>query len=151
MGKRANLMYLECNFDPNFNGVALFQNHPSYKLYKEELFSKAGLAFILIDHKVIFFDGERIAEEKLNKNHILYVFAHEIGHHVLGHNSRRNYRLEMEADWAAVNICVHTKRKSAAMLAIYEFYNRYGFSYQELSVSNKKRQQLSAYLESLNI
>lgn len=151
MGKRKNLLYLECNFDPSFNGVALFKDHPNYTLFKENLFAKAGLAFILKDQKVIFFDGERITEENLTNNHITYVFAHEVGHHVLEHKAKRNYRLEMEADWAAVNICVHMKKRSAAMLAKYEFYNRYGFVYQDLVVSEKKRQQLSAYLVTLDI
>lgn len=131
--------------------IVLFEGHPNYQLYKEQLFSKAGLACILGNGKIIFFDGERIVAEKLSKNHITYIFAHEIGHFILGHKMTRNYRLEMEADWAAVNICVHVKKKSAAMLAKYEFYNRYGFAYQELLVSETKRQQLTTYLSTLDI
>lgn len=151
MLKKEKILYLECVFDRSFNGVALFKQHVDYAIFKENLFSKAGLAFILKDQKVIFFDGERMAEENLTMNHILYVFAHEIGHHILGHIMKRNYRLEMEADWAAINICAHTMKKSATMIAKYEFYNRYGFSYQELLVSEKKRSLLSAYLETLDI
>ena len=149
MVKRKNI--LTCSFDPRFKGVALFEGYPHYQLFKEQLFAKAGLAFLLKDERVVFFDGERILTENLTTNHIIYVFAHEIGHYILGHNMKRNYRLEMEADWAAVNICVHIKKKSAAMLATYEFYNRYGFTYKELAISEKKKLQLTAYLETLDI
>ena len=151
MLKKEKILYLDCVFDRSFNGVALFKQHADYDIFKEALFSKAGLAFILKDQKMIFFDGERIVAENLTINHILYVFAHEIGHHILGHIMKRNYRLEMEADWVAINICSHTLKKSAAMIAKYEFYNRYGFSYQELLVSEKKKALLTGYLQTLDI
>ena len=113
------------------------------------MFTQYGIAIKFDKHKHVIFDGEEILRLNLNLNHLHYIFAHEIGHHILKHRAKRNYRHEMEADWAAVLICLRSGNKSSVMLAKYEFYNRYGFTYLELVVSEKKRQIINQYLESI--
>lgn len=152
MGKTEKMIYLECKIDPSFNGIIIFEDHPSYSLFKSELFSKSGLAFILSGQRVVIFDGERILTENLSAGHLAYIFAHEIGHYILEHaNKRRSIRIEMEADWAAIQICSHLRRKSATMLAKYEFFNRYGLGYLEATISEKKKMLVQRYLKTLNI
>jgi hypothetical protein len=148
LNSNKNIEYLNCPFDNQFTGAIIFQEHPNYKIY-QQLFLKYGLAIKLDDQKQVIFDGQEILNQNLNLNHIHYIFGHEIGHHILNHHARRNRRHEMEADWAAVLICLRSGNKSAAMLAKYEFYNRYGFTYLELAVSQKKKDIIQEYLETI--
>lgn len=148
--KNKNIVYLNCQFDDNFSGVMIFEKNKNYHLY-QTLFSQYGLAIKLDDRRHVIFDGEEILRLNLSLNHINYIFGHEIGHHILKHRAKRNYRHEMEADWAAVLICLRSGNKSSSMLAKYEFYNRYGFTYLELAVSQKKRDSINEYLETISI
>jgi len=79
----------------------------------EKLFEEFGIAYALLENKIIFIDGKRFEEQRLTQHHQLAIEAHEIGHFISDHKGLINKSLEemeKEADWAAYRILTDMKR-----------------------------------------
>jgi len=92
------------------------------------LFEIFGIAYANLSSKLIVIDGKKVKEEKLTKNHLLAIEAHEIGHSISGHGDEINKEtevMEREADWAAYYILTKIGKTKAADLIAERYESLY--------------------------
>lgn len=113
--------------------------------YPAELFAQYGIAFAIINYKIIIVDAEQT--EGLTQDHILAVEAHEICHGRLNHGNRQPDPIlqEKEADWLANRLLRSMNLVTPADL----ISNRYREYYQtDISSLNE---HMSLVLEDLGL
>ena len=92
-------------------------------------FSKCGNAFLDIDQRKIYIDGEEADRENWTKDHFLFVEAHEIAHLRLDHESGNAD--EAYTDYHAIH---HLNKKGfdgAAKIGITQFEYRNGITFED--------------------
>lgn len=119
-----NKEYYESTIDPTWKVYFFSKTDESYP---SELFAKFGIAFAIINYKVILIDNEQTAT--LTADHILAIEAHEICHDRLNHGSRYTTEpiQEQEADWLAHRLLLSMNLITPANL----ISDRYKEHYQE--------------------
>ncbi len=95
----------------------------------KHLFSLHGEAFLDIDSRKIYVDGEEAEREGWTRDHYLFVQAHEIAHLKMKHTPEN--RDEPMADWYAVLLLKKKGYDDAAKLGIKQFEYRNGISFKE--------------------
>jgi hypothetical protein len=100
-------------------------------------FSTHGNAFLDVDSRTIFIDGDEADNENWTKDHYLFVQAHEIAHIRLKHDG--NNHDEARTDYYAI-LFLHKKgHKAAASIGITQFKYRNGITFEEfLENENEK-------------
>lgn len=95
--------------------------------YPASLFAQYGIAFAIINYKVILIDEDQVKE--LTNDHIIAIEAHEICHGRLNHGNRQADQTlqEKEADWLAHRILTSMNLVTPANLIA----DRYMLYYQE--------------------
>jgi len=92
-------------------------------------FSTHGDAFLDVDERTIFIDGETADRENWTRDHFLFVQAHEIAHLRLKHD--RNTADEAYTDYCAVAFLYKKGYKDAAAIGISQFEYRNGITFEE--------------------
>ena len=92
-------------------------------------FSKHGEAFLDLDSRTIFIDGEEADSENWTKDHYLFVQAHEITHLRLRHD--RNNADETYTDYCAIYLLADKGYKEAAKIGVSQFKYRNGITFKE--------------------
>mgnify|MGYP001170757086 CR=1 FL=1 len=118
--------------DASIKMIITKKGDPIYKKIKH-IFSKHGEAFIDIDSRIIYIDGEEAEREGWSNDHFLFVQAHEIAHLRMGHTPEN--RDETMADWWAVCYLWDKGYKDSAKLGIKQFEYRNGVKFNEYNAS----------------
>jgi hypothetical protein len=117
-----NNEYRESIIDPTWKVYFFSKTDDSYPA---ELFAKYGIAFAIINYKVILIDSEQTAN--LTNDHILAIEAHEISHGRLNHGSRYTDEpiQEQEADWLAHRLLLSMNLDTSANLISIRYKEHY--------------------------
>ncbi len=100
----------------------------------QEIIPKGDIAFTELSRNIIMIDGEQA--KKLNNNHIKFIEAHEICHHLLKHSSNHGEKEEeKEADLGAYVLLNNDK---AAKLIPKYFKMRHGIEFKQYKADNLK-------------
>ncbi len=92
-------------------------------------FSKHGEAFLDLDTRKIYIDGEEADDENWTSDHYLFVQAHEIAHLRLRHTPDNVD--ETYTDYYAVCLLADKGYKKAAKIGISQFKYRNGITFKE--------------------
>jgi len=92
-------------------------------------FTKNGNAYLDIEERKIYIDGEEADKENWTRDHFLFVEAHEIAHIRLKH-SPGNVD-EANTDYYAICYLVEKGYEDAAAIGITQFKFRNGISFEE--------------------
>ncbi len=95
----------------------------------KHLFSLHGEAFLDLDSRKIYVDGEEAEREGWTEDHYLFVQAHEIAHLKMKHTPEN--RDEPMADWYAIHYLLKKGHKDAAKLGAKQFKYRNGITFKE--------------------
>ena len=85
-----------------------------------------GHAFLWNEYIAV--DGEVANEDWFTNDHLKIIQAHELGHHIAGHNLiEYSPGFEREADWIGFNILKKDIQKNNSALELYrdEYFARY--------------------------
>lgn len=109
--------------DSAFDVSVVYSESEHYDAIKE-IIPKGDVAFTDLRTKIIIVDGEQLAQ--LTNDHLLFVEAHEIAHHLLNHiDQYDNPEQEKEADMGAYIMLTQRGHKKAAELVKYYFKHRH--------------------------
>ena len=92
-------------------------------------FSKCGDAFLDVDERKIYIDGEVVDKEKWTRDHLLFTQAHELMHIRLGHDADNHD--EAYTDYCAVHYLYKKGHKEAAKIGISQFEYRNGIKFED--------------------
>lgn len=93
------------SIDPKYNVYIVYDRNSEYDIIKRYLAHlNDSIGALQVGTNNIFIDGERIEQERLNRNHLLAIEAHEIAHSKLGHSSGVDKESEDAADIMAIGI-----------------------------------------------
>ena len=86
------------------------------------IFEQFGFGFMVPTDFVVLIDGE----QKLSKDVLKWIEAHEVAHIILGHKPEKNSKDEIEADTLAYKLLVGNGYHKAAQLVKDKFLERHG-------------------------
>lgn len=112
------------------------------------LFEIFGIAYANLNSKLIVIDGKKVKEEKLTKNHLLAIEAHEIGHSISGHKDEINKEkevMEREADWAAYYILTKMNKGKAAELIADRYESLYEQKIEDYEINPSVRLKIENF------
>ena len=125
----------------------------NYEMH-EKLFNEFGIAYAVLDNKMIIVDGKKFEEEKLTQNHLLAIEAHEIGHFLSDHKGLINKSLEemeKEADWAAYHILTDMEKNKAAALIATRFKDAYEQEVTEYEIKPSVRLKIEKFINETKV
>ena len=128
--------------NPEFTVFILYKEHEGYKTIKESLEKmNNSIAALWVGTKNIFIDGEALADDNIDHDHLTAIEAHEIAHSMLGHGAGIDETSEKEADLFAIALLSMSGFDRAAehlKLRLKELYNiDYAAFEEEFDKENK--------------
>ena len=113
--------------DPAYQVFVVFEGDETYPEIKAALKSmNNSIGALWVGTKNIFVDGERCIAEKITREQLIAIEAHEIAHSMLEHESGVDEQSEKEADLLAIALLeTFGHRKSASLIKdrLKELYN----------------------------
>ena len=116
-----DLVFWKSQIDFDYIIIVIFKEHYNYDEIKKLMGDNIAVTH---QEKRIFIDGEKLGD--LNKDKIIFIEAHEIAHHYLGHQLKPIPEQEKEADYLAYLLLNKLNNKKASDLVINYFYSRHG-------------------------
>lgn len=114
-------------FDPTVKVITIHPSDPDYKSTYKPIFQKIGFGCYIPQLESILIDAGSPVYGDVDME--LWIEAHEIGHHRLGHKGATRLETEeIEADLYAYNLL---KGTTAADLIIEKFPERHGIPFSE--------------------
>jgi hypothetical protein len=99
MEQNQSIISYPSTLNTEFTVIVLYKENEQYKDIKDSLEKmNNSIGALWIGSKKIFIDGEAIAEQNLDKDHLLAIEAHEIAHSMLNHEAGVDENSEKEAD-----------------------------------------------------
>ena len=89
------------------------------------IFEQFGFGFMVPTDFVVLIDGE----QKLSKDVLKWIEAHEVAHFKLGHSEEKNENDEREADTLAYKLLIGNGYHKAAQLLKDKFIERHGIHF----------------------
>jgi hypothetical protein len=89
------------------------------------IFEQFGFGFMVPTDYVVLIDGE----QKLSKDVLKWIEAHEVAHFKLGHSEEKNENDEREADTLAYKLLIGNGYHKAAQLLKDKFIERHGIHF----------------------
>jgi hypothetical protein len=111
-------------FDSSINVVYLYNDDFQYEIYKP-LFDEMGHGAAIIEKRLIIMDGESIRKERMSRDEIEFIEAHEYSHIKLGESAT-----EADCDWLAIANLWKKGRKSAAKVGVDSFVDRHNMEFE---------------------
>lgn len=118
--------------DPTYQVFVVFAEHETYNEVSNALKSmNNSIAALWVGTKNIFVDGERCIAEKLTKEQMIAIEAHEIAHSMLDHKAGIDEQAEKEADLLAIALLETFGHKKSAVLIKERLKELYNIDYSE--------------------
>lgn len=108
--------------------------YPSSDMYDQvlKIIPGDGLAITNVNKKIILIDGGKIEDQKLTKDHLNFIEAHEVVHHYLEHVGKFGIaEQEKEADYGAYLVLLKKGMKKSAKLVVDFFNTRHGETFED--------------------
>ena len=117
--------------DKNFSVYILYPEDGELYMKMKKVIPSGDIAFTNLNQKIIMIDGKQL--NKLSKDHLFFIEAHEIAHHRLKHKSTHgNATQELEADYGAYLLLAQFGLKNAMDLVKKYWTTRHrGISFTE--------------------
>lgn len=117
--------------DSNFNVYVVYPASEHYEAITN-LIPDNGLAVTDLKTKMIILDGGKIEKQRLNKDHIRFIEAHELAHNYLNHEGSFGIaEQEKEADYTAYLLLKKRNLDKAAEMVIDYFDGRHGEDFED--------------------
>ena len=117
--------------DKKYNVMIIYPDSDYYEQITS-MIPNNGLAVTDMRQKAMVINGAKIESENLTNDHLLFIQAHEIGHHYLNHKGEFGIpEQEKEADYAAYLLLKKKGYNKAAKLVIDFFKNRHGETFKD--------------------
>jgi hypothetical protein len=111
--------------------ILIVTNDSDYYETLKPKFDELGYGFMSPDNNVIFVDGEQLIEMGADPNLFKFIEAHEVSHHLLGHDGPRSEDDEIEADLGAYILLKNHGYTDSIKLLIKNFKFRHGVKFDE--------------------
>jgi len=127
-----NVVVYPSKVNPDFTVHVVYKEHEGYKTIRESLEKlNNSIGALWVGTKNIFIDGERVADEGIDRDQLLAIEAHEIAHSMLGHKGGVDSKSEQEADLLAVALLTMDAEWRAAEVLKARMFDLYGINYDE--------------------
>lgn len=116
MEQEQHVVTYTSKINPEFTVFIVYKEYEGYKTIKDSLEKmNNSIGALWVGTKNIFIDGEAIADQEIDYDHLLALEAHEIAHSMLGHEAGVDEQSEKEADllgMALLSMDGHERAKS---------------------------------------
>lgn len=127
MEQEQHVVTYTSKINPEFTVFIVYKEYEGYKAIKDSLEKlNNSIGALWVGTKNIFIDGEAIADQSIDYDHLLALEAHEIAHSMLGHKSGIDIQSEKEADLFGIALLdMHGFERASSILKdrMKELYN----------------------------
>lgn len=113
-------------FDPQINVMVIFPENEKYEDL-QPFFDEYGFGFIAPEESLVIINGGILGDEK-DMDVLRFIEAHELGHFILGHNTR-NPEDEMDADLFAYILLGEKGYEKSQQYLVDSFFERHGIDF----------------------
>jgi hypothetical protein len=114
--------------------VVVFNDDPLYSQVKG-FFEQYGFGFMVPGQNLMIIDGEILVGQPDAKDILKFIEAHEIAHIILGHNSPRNEKDEIDADLKALDLLIEKGYDKSIKLLLDHFEERHGVEFSDVNLT----------------